>query len=290
MVITKINGGLGNQMFMYAAGRRLAHVLGVELKMDISEFANYPLRTYGLRAFNIHENIATPQEIAALTGKKQWIVKRAFRRLLHRLQELLPTHIKEKHFHFNPEILGLPDNVYLDGYWQSQKYFIDIENIIRREFTVKTPQTGQNERLAEMISSRESVSIHIRRGDFILNPEVNKVHGICDLGYYSRSVKQLTKKIKNPHFFIFSDDFGCVNNKLKLSFPTIFVDHNGQDKDYEDMRLMSQCKYHIIANSSFSWWGAWLSQSVDKVVFAPKHWFRENFNTIDLCPPEWILI
>ena len=288
MVITKINGGLGNQMFMYAAGRRLAHVLGAELKLDISAFADYPLRTYGLSIFNIHENIATPKEIAALIGKKQWILKRAVNRLINRPQLLLPTYIKEKHYHFNPEILDLPDGVYLDGYWQSEKYFIDIDNIIRQEFTIKLPQTEENKRLSDLISSRQSVNIHIRRGDFVLNPVVNRVHGVCDLEYYLHCVKQITKTIKNPHFFVFSDDFEWVYNNLKLSFPTTFVEHNGQDKNYEDIRLMNQCKYHIIANSSFSWWGAWLSQSEGKIVIAPKHYFRENMNTT-IYPQEWIL-
>ncbi len=288
MVITRLIGGLGNQMFQYAAGRRLAHVLRVELKLDITEFGNYTLRTYSLGDYSIQENFASAEEIAALRLSKRGMVERILAKVLHKRS----THIREKHFHFEPEILNLPDGVYLDGYWQSEKYFSDIAGIIRQEFTVKPIQTDKNRELAEEIASCESVSLHIRRGDYVYNPHTNRVHGVCDLDYYSRCAEELSRMVKNQHFFVFSDDPEWVHDNLKLSYPMTLIDNNGADRNYEDLRLMSQCKHHIIANSSFSWWGAWLNPRRDKIVFAPRQWFgkeqKASKRTDDLLPATWI--
>ncbi|MBT9150861.1 MAG: O-antigen biosynthesis glycosyltransferase WbnK [candidate division WS2 bacterium] len=135
------------------------------------------------------------------------------------------------------------------------------------------------------------MSLHIRRGDYVFNLHTNQFHGTCDLDYYFRCVEYLTTKVKNPHFFIFSDEPEWARNNLKLSYPTTLVDHNEADKNYEDLRLMSQCKYHIIANSTFSWWGAWLSQNPEKIVFAPKRWLKsDDYNPKDLMPDKWIKV
>ena len=291
MIIVKLIGGLGNQMFQYAAGRRLAHKHNTQLKLDISSFGSYRLRRYGLHHFNIEATIASPEEVASLTIKKQGIAERVLRKALRWSSGPAPTYIREKHFHFDPDILNLPDGVYLDGYWQSEKYFADIAGIIRQEFTVKTPQKGKDKELAEQITSCESVSLHIRRGDFVSDSHTNQVHGTCDLDYYRRCVENFTPTVKHPHFFIFSDEPQWARDNLKLPFSTTLVDHNGVDKNYEDMRLMSQCKHHIIANSSFSWWGAWLNPIEDKLVFAPKRWFtKDNRNLHDLIPNQWIKV
>lgn len=290
MIIVRLIGGLGNQMFQYAAGRRLAHVLGVEFKLDITGFEHYPLRKYYLENFNIKENFASLKEIRALT--KRPIVERVLSWTLHRPPRTASTYIREKlSFHFDSDILSLPDGIYLDGYWQSEKYFADIAGIIRREFTVKTPQMGKNKELAEMVTATESVSLHIRRGDYVSNPSTNSILGVCNLDYYTRCVEHLTQTVKNAHFFVFSDDPEWVHENLKLSYPMTLIDHNGADKNYEDLRLMSQCKHHIIANSTFSWWGAWLGQRRDKMVFAPKSWHAcEKFDTRDLIPDKWTRI
>jgi len=292
MVIVKLMGGLGNQMFQYAAARRLAYVHGSPLKLDLRWFSDIvevnTSREYALDIFAIQEDFATREEVEALTARKQVFVERLIAKVMWRKPLAVPSYIREKQFYFDPAILSLPDNVYLEGYWQSEKYFAEIEDIIRKEFTVKTDQAGQNRKLAEMIASSESVSLHIRRGDYVSNPETNKYHGTRDLDYYSRCVEQLTETVKNPHFFIFSDDRDWSSDNLKLPCPTILVDHNGVDKGYEDLRLMSQCKHHIIANSSFSWWGAWLNKNPDKIVIAPKKWFNiSEHNTEDLIPKKW---
>jgi hypothetical protein len=281
-------GGLGNQMFQYSAGRRLAYANGVELKLDTFSFKECNLRTYSLGIFNVQENLATREEVEALTVGKRSLVERFSTKILGRKHSSLPSHVREKQF--APEILNLPDNVYLDGYWQSEKYFTDIEDIIRKEFTVKTDQERKNRKLAELIASCDSVSLHIRRGDYVSTPEIRKVHGTCSLDYYFRCVDQLSKTVKNPHFFIFSDDHDWASDNLKLPHPTTLVDHNGM-KAYEDLRLMSQCRHHIIANSSFSWWGAWLNKNQDKIVIAPQSWFNDSSrDTKDLIPDSWVRI
>ena len=288
MVITKLMGGLGNQMFQYAAGRRLAHKRSVDLKLDITGFKVCIDRKYSLGNFNVQENFALPEEVAALTVRKRGIVRRVMARVLRRSSKSAPTHIQEKHFHFDPEILRLSDNVYIDGYWQSEKYFVDIARIIRQEFTVKTPQKGRDKELGEQIASCEPVSLHIRRGDYVSNLQTNQFHGTCDLDYYFHCVECLTQTVKTPHFFVFSDEPEWALDNLKLPYPTTLVDHNGADKDYEDLRLMTRCKYHIICNSTFSWWGAWLCANPEKVVFAPQQWFGESgLDTRDLIPKTW---
>lgn len=286
MVIAKLMGGLGNQLFQYAVARHLAELHHAEFRIDVSFFDTYELHTYSIWPFNIEERFASAEEIATLT--EVGIARRLIRRGLRLLTGCTATHIKEKHFHFDPEILKLPDGVYLDGYWQSEKYFADIAGIIRREFTLKIPQKGKDKELGELISACGSTSLHIRRGSYLYASYSE--HGTCELEYYYRCVKELGSLVRNPHFFVFSDDPEWARNNLKLPYKVTYVTHNGPDKDYEDLRLMSQCKHHIIANSTFSWWGAWLSPNSEKIIFAPRQWFakKTDKNTKDLIPPEWI--
>jgi hypothetical protein len=292
VIITRLIGGLGNQMFQYAVGRRLSYVLKLELKMDISSFDTYKLRKYALGAFQIQENFATPKDVRALTETKQGIMTRIISGMLGRPDrppKPAKTYIKENYFHFDPKIHELTEGVYLDGYWQSEKYFQDIEGIIRREFTVIHPQRGKNKELSDLLTSCESVSVHVRRGDYVNNLDTNKVHGTCTLDYYLGAIEQLAMRVTNPRLFIFSDDPEWVSKNLDL--PMTIVDHNGPDKDFEDLRLMTQCKHHIIANSTLSWWGAWLCSNSNKVVIAPQKWFNvDSYNTKDLIPDSWIKI
>ncbi len=288
MIIVRIIGGLGNQMFQYAAGKRLAATHNTVLKLDISEFKDYSLHAYGLSAFNTEELFATPEEIKLLKEPEVGSLKKKLKKLLRRPSKLGITHIRETQFNFAPEILTMPDSVYLDGYWQSEKYFSDIAEIIRKEFTVKSPQKDKNLALAQQITSCASVSLHVRRGDYVTDKKTNTIHGICDLDYYARCIERLGQQVHHPCFFIFSDDPEWAENNLKIPHPAIFIGHNGPEKNYEDLRLMSQCRHHIIANSSFSWWGAWLGQHQDTITYGPKRWFNSpSFNTQDLLPEAW---
>lgn len=289
MIITRLLGGLGNQMFQYAAGRRLAHVLEVELKLDVTWMDKFTSRPYALGKFNIQENFATAAEIAAMAPKG---------RIEHALAKIWPKkwpkYVQEKHFHVDPEILNLHDGVYLKGYWQSEKYFLDIAETIRREFTIKTPLSEKNNEMSELIASKQSVSIHIRRGDYVAARKTNQVHGACGIDYYFRCVDYMKQSVKNPYFFIFSDDPQWAGDNLKQFCPAMFVDCNLAGKDYEDLRLMSRCNHHIIANSTFSWWGAWLNPREDKIVLAPRQWFdkkiQASMKTDDLFPSGWTLL
>jgi hypothetical protein len=290
MIVTKLKGGLGNQMFQYAVGRHLAHLHGTELKLDISMFDNYEWHDYSLKPFNILENFATNEEVTAMKHKEKlkfewpdWL-----RRVLKNGFNYTSKHIREKHIHYDSSILTLPANVYLEGYWQSERYFKDIEQLIRREFRVKSRPEGKNLTLAKRISESESISLHIRRGNYVTDEKTNKFHGTCSFEYYYNCLELLKRRISNPHVFLFSDDPEWVNDKIKLPYQTTVVDHNDVHKDFEDLRLMSQCKYHIIANSTFSWWGAWLSEYKQKIVFCPRRWFASGKrNTIDLIPDAW---
>jgi len=296
MVIVRLIGGLGNQMFQYAAGRSLALRHGTTLKLDISGFEQYPLRRYSLGCFNICEEFATPEEVARLKSPPRSRLVRLVRRAWRKLTGPTPYYRQpvfyESMLHsFDPNIWKTPKHVYLDGYWQSEKYFKDIEQLIRDEFTIRIDQDSHSRKIAAMIAATNSVSIHVRRGDYVSNPVTNRVHGVCELEYYMKCVHYIEDKVESPDFFVFSDDPDWVVENLRLPFPMTFVTHNGGGREYEDLRLMSLCKHHIIANSSFSWWGAWLNANSGKVVLAPWQWFNDRArDTRDLLPDSWIKV
>lgn len=287
MIVVKLIGGLGNQMFQYAAGRRTAYVNGMPLKLDIGGYTNQigiTPRKYMLSIFNIQENFATESEINKL--KKNIIIQK----ILNKIHPIFAnkSYVKEKDHNFDPDILKIDDNSYLEGYWGSEKYFKNIEQIIRQEFTYVNKPDKANKELIKQIDSCNSVSIHVRRGDYVEDEKTNQFHGICGLDYYQTAISYIAQQVKNPHFFIFSDDSRWGKAHLRLKYPTTYVTNNFGRKDYEDMRLMSRCKHNIIANSSFSWWGAWLNNNVDKIVIAPKKWFRnKSIKTKDLIPKSW---
>lgn len=289
MIIVKLIGGLGNQMFQYAAGRSLAYKYRTELKLDIRDFKNYTLRNYDLSSFDIIESFATPFDLSRILFPSDRLAVKVFKSVTWNVFHIQPIkYIKELEYSFQQSFLKLSDNIYLDGYWQSEKYFLDIENIIRKEFSVVNPLTSTSKDLAGQIKNCEAVSLHVRRGDYVSDPKTNSVHGICGVDYYSNAIDMIRERIENPHFFIFSDDpeWACCN--IKSDAPTTYVRHNDCSNDYEDMCLMRMCKHHIIANSSFSWWGAWLSENPEKIVIAPQKWFNsKNMDTRDLIPVKW---
>ena len=292
MVIVQLIGGLGNQMFQYAAARRVAYKNKIPLKLDISGFdtmKGITKRRYELSVFNIEEKFATEDEIASLRGSDPGRLGRFIYRISGGLiSNAKKSYIRQKGMGFDPAILGLSGEVYMEGWWQSDKYFNDIENIIRKDFTIKIAPDPDNKKMADSIQEKEAVSIHIRRGDYVANPEANRFHGVCPLEYYSAALEVICKNVKNPYFFIFSDEPRWAKDNLKLQYPAVYIDHNGPEKGYEDLRLMSLCKHHIIANSVFSWWGAWLSANPGKIIIAPKRWFSNpNIDTKDLIPNSW---
>ncbi|MCG2735991.1 MAG: alpha-1,2-fucosyltransferase [Candidatus Methanoperedenaceae archaeon] len=291
MIIVKLIGGMGNQMFQYAAGRRLAMKHNTRLKLDLTSlldrtpYDNFIYRNYELDVFNIQGNFASPSEI----NKFYPLKKNIFYRIRKKLKHI--NLVQEPHFHFYDKTLSAPNNTYMEGYWQSEKYFKDIENIIRDEYKIKHRMVGLNEQMAKEIKTCDSVSIHIRRGDYVSNLVTNEKHGVCPVEYYQKAVKKIESRLEKPQFYIFSDDPKWAIENLNLEYPTKFITHNSADKNYEDLRLMSLCKHNIIANSSFSWWGGWLNTNSEKIVIVPKKWFNDpSINTDDLIPERWIRI
>jgi hypothetical protein len=292
VVIVQLIGGLGNQLFQYAAGRAIAHRRNVPLKLDISKYQNYPLRKYALNDFNVAASIAQSSEVAHVTGSDRNPV---YRRVSSRIQDWLPYYrrsvLVQQHRHFDPRVLKASRDVYLVGYWQSEKYFRGIEGVIRKELTLRETPDPVNEAMGRRINETASVSLHIRRGDYVSSLETARHHGLCSLEYYYAAVETLTRMVNQPHFFVFSDDVSWAERNLRLNFSVTYVKHNGKERDSEDLRLMTQCKHHILANSTFSWWAAWLCESPTKIVIAPRKWFESgNCDTRDLIPASWIQI
>ena len=196
-------------------------------------------------------------------------------------------YVSEKSSYLNKKTLkNNNQNIYLDGYWQNEKYFNDIEKVILKEFTLKNEFLIKNKKLKETIKNTNSISIHIRRSDYIKNKKTNEIHGVCTTDYYQKAIKKIIENNNNIHIFVFSDDILWAKNNLKFNFPISFIVGN---KDYEDLILMSLCKHNIIANSSFSWWGAWLNKNPKKIVIAPQRWFNNlNKNKQNPIPQKWI--
>lgn len=293
MIIVKLMGGLGNQMFQYAAARRLAHVHSAHLKLDLSWFDNIAVsetpRSYGLHVFAIRADIAETEELNRFGMTGAGALKKVLAKLLHPLSPW--TCIRERHFHFDPRVLNAPDNTYLNGSWQSEKYFRDIESIIREEFTFRNAPDPLNMEMAEEIRGTNSISVHVRRGDYVSNALAREVLGTSSMDYYHKAVEKIAAAVINPKFFLFTDDIEWANNNFDIGFPITMVTQNNNENSHEDLRLMTLCKHNIIANSSFSWWGAWLNTNQNKIVIACKNWFRsQNYDTRDLLPERWILL
>jgi len=281
LIVVKLRGGLGNQMFQYAIGRNLALKNNTILKFDVSELEQDKLRNYELDIFNISGSIASRFTIM--------FIRLLNKRIISKILGQYYLYIKQQGRYFNEKILVKKGNIYLDGYWPSENYFKEIRNIIIKDFLIKTKPDKRNRLTLEKIENSNSVCIHIRRGDYISNKKTNEFHGTCSLKYYYNAVKIILKKVKNPTFFIFSDDSQWTKENLKLKYPVIYVDINSTKKGYEDLRLMSNSKHFIIANSSFSWWGAWLSNNPNKIICAPKRWFRST-DEGDIVPKSWIRV
>lgn len=288
MLIVKIFGGLGNQMFQYAAAKALAIEYNLTLRLDVS--VNQPTnkkettRKYGLYVFdNIFEDQASPQEINSIVPK---IISKKFdiffEKNIYSLQKNL---IREKNLTYSPIIINNGKG-YLDGYWQSENYFYKIKNELRQSFDLtKLEQDANVKKILKQINNSESVSLHIRRGDYITNKRASQHHGVCTLDYYYNAINEIIKRTsKSVTFFVFSDDLDWCKANLSIAENHIFVK---TANEYSDLHLMSKCKHNIIANSSFSWWGAWLNSFVGKICIAPNCWFVSEKVKHTIIPLNW---
>jgi hypothetical protein len=291
MIIARMTGGLGNQMFQYAAVLCLAEMHRTETRFDLTWFDAYHLHQ-GFELGNVFGMpIAAPGE-ADYRKVLGWMGHRRLRPHLWRrsLRPFRPaSFVVEPQFRFWPEFHALPADVYLDGYWQSEKYFLPAVDRVRSVFRFQHSLTGPNRDLAERMAACNSVAVHVRRGDFVRDPTINAVHGLSSLAYYKAAIRSILDRVEDPYFFLFSDDMEWVRASLRIDRPCWYVDHNRGAESFNDMHLMSLCRHHIIANSSFSWWGAWLSEHPATEVIAPARWFRkEDIDTTDLVPERWM--
>lgn len=289
-VVSHLIGGLGNQMFQYAAGYALARRLGAPLKVDISDFKDYK-RHNGLeisKVFNCPLECASQQEIEAVLGRRLGI------KILDRIKFRAYRHWYPRHVLFDQyraeKNFKVEAPVYMKGYWQSENYFGDYAQDIRRLFVFGLVMNDQNLSALEQILHGNSISVHIRRGDYVSDPKAAAELGVTPMSFFQSAISYVASKVAYPHFFIFSDDPSWAKSNLHTSFPTAYIAHNHGSDSFFDMQLMSRCRHHIITNSSFSWWGAWLNPDREKIVIGPRKWFANSKRLHNPCPPEWILL
>jgi hypothetical protein len=286
MIVMRLKGGLGNQLFQYALGRYLSISKNTSLQLDIASYKADTLRGYRLDSFNISATASDRMVFFATDGRAKHLNKfiQAIRGLFSKPYQI----IKEKGFSFDSEILNCSDKSYLDGFWQSENYFAPIAKILREDLSLKKPLQGEHLELAGHIQSTNSISIHVRRGDYVSNPTTTAYHGVCSAEWYQGAAKLIGGKVDKPTFFVFSDDYDWAKSNLKFDAPTTFINPSPEGQECIDMHLMALCKHNVIANSSFSWWGAWLNRNPNKIVVAPKNWFVAGpKNTNDLIPSSW---
>lgn len=302
MIIARLKGGLGNQLFIYAAARGVASRHNVPLKFDTRSGGK---RDSYRRGKSLLHHFNTNIETASLYQCYESVCGRVRRGLSRNICKCLPfkyrSYVTEpgKAKSFDERLLNTKPmcDVYLDGCWQSEKYFTHIETELRQELVIVAPHDAENIAFAEKMRNENAVCIHVRQlhgvGN-ITNPQ--PLPSIRSLGvdYYQESINYIVRRVKNPVFFIFSDYPPWVQKNIRISHPTVFVTHNsiaGETKNYEDLWLMTQCKHYIIANSTFSWWGAWLSDNAGKIVIAPDpdRWDFEHFSR-SLILDKWIAL
>lgn len=289
MIVVRLKGGLGNQMFQYALGHVLAIKNNTELKvntlyLDLNS-KNITKRTLDLDVFNVNLNILESKDLPFIYRFHKY---KMFILISFLFKKILKPKGIEQNFAFNEEFLDLKGDTYLDGYFQSPKYFKGYEDVIRKDFTFKNNFTKNILDLSGEIKNTHSLCVHFRRTDYVNN----KNHDVVDMDYYIRGIGYIKNKSKIDKIYVFSDDITWCKENLKFDIPTFFVgDEYVGDKNSGHLFLMSQCHNFVIANSSFSWWAAWLANHPGKMVVAPKQWFGDsNIDTSDLIPDDWIRI
>jgi len=283
-VIIQLNGGLGNQMFQYAFGRALALKRHAPLFLDLRAFKNDPLRDYALNTFNLQAREADEK---LLVRYKPSLVQKIWAKL--KLPGSLNSQIyAEKEFCFDPKIALNNKAQYFIGYWQTEKYFAGQETEIRRDFEIKPEYLVGVQDFLKAMQNTDSISLHIRRGDYVSNSHTNTFHGVCSMDYYQKALNLALEGTTNPHLYIFTDDPEWARKETTWPVPTVIVSGQGLT-DIQEFYLMTQVKKNIIANSSFSWWAAWLNSKAQ--VFCPAKWFgNAGHDTKDLIPERWIKV
>jgi len=301
MIIVEMRGGLGNQMFQYALGRSLSLRHDVILKLDVSNYTSAlgdPVK--GVRLFSLsHFNIEC--EIASVDDRKKFgiyhspnYIGKAVRKINRFGDYFRKSYIVEPEkffFSFDHNFISHPikKDVYISGYWQSEKYFDEYHEVLKKELTVKNPAQGKNKTFIENVKYQNAIAVHIRHGDNANG--IAKNHGVLSMDFYAQAIAIIKEKVFSPVFYLFSDDIPWAKEQLAYLDPLTVVDWNNDDTNYEDMRLMCACKHHIIANSTFSWWGAWLGAREGQIVIAPaKYHQTSNESYPDYYPSHWNIV
>lgn len=289
MIIVKLTGGLGNQMFQYAYGKALSLRDGIEVRFDTSWYEKMnPLaiekdtpRTYSLGAFAANIRLATPEDISPF----DMLAKSLYRKISKKIRTT-----------FSNSEQKARDGAYLEGSWASESYFADHEDAIRQDFALRDELSPMAKSMKEIIgTSSPSVSLHVRRGDYVTDLKTQRYHGSCDIAYYEKALDKVASiigcKTEDLHLFIFSDDIQWSREHLHLKAKQMHFVSHPLIPDHEEMHLMSLCDHHIIANSTFSWWGAWLDPRRDKIVITPAAWTKKQSRRYkDVVPSDWIKI
>jgi glycosyl transferase family 11 len=301
MVTVLLRGGLGNQMFQFAAGLGLAKKRGTALRLDTvlvkdrlrrrkRTFRDYCLDIFAVDQFAHLTGLSRVARDVPVPGFWSAVDCLAIAaRGAVGLQEV----VRGKSDRFDPAILEKRRDLLLFDYWMSEKYFADVEEDIRKAFQFKCPLEGEAKEIARDIQSSNSLFLHVRRGDYVSIPEVENTMGKTDLSYYERAVlyvkeRSITEGLATPRVFVFSDDIEWCKQNLPVSLPAVYLGNSsaGPKASYH-LQLMSLCRNSIIANSTFSWWGAWLIENPRKIVIAPKRWFAHK-DTPDVVPQRWV--
>ncbi len=294
-----LDGGLGNQLFQYAAGRALASQLGASLVLDTSALEQPPTevtpRQFELHHFGIAARTATDHEKTLFRRLRRWRGLRIGTEKWHL--------VRERGMGYQPGFDGWGLNSYLVGYWQSHRYLSKTHEALATELQPVAPLSLASETVRQQLSASESVALHVRRSDYVSLPSAAQFHGALSLSYYLGAIAKMRSTLRSPRFFVFSDDIAWCRQKLGLSAAeTTFVDHNQGPNAWQDLMLMSHCQHQVIANSSFSWWSAWLGdqrmrggssstvpQNSVRQVIAPEKWFAGTDDTplVDRLPGQW---
>lgn len=291
MKVVKIHGGLGNQMFQYAFYLALNnYYVNEEIKIDSTIFDTHQIHN----GFELPGVFPSINDVNYYTHLDKKLVLREGRNFLEKLRFSIFKDYEifiEKGLKYEDTVFSMYNSTIFEGFWQSEKYFHSIKNKVLNRFMFTSISKEKNLSLLKKIRNSESVSIHIRLGDYRYNNVNCKVRGdICTKSYYQGAVSLLQKKLNKPTFFVFSDEPHLVKNWLPDIDYTL-VDWNRGTGSYRDMQLMSLCRHHIIANSSFSWWGAYLNKNPEKMVVSPPKWFNDNtieYNLDDIIPSSWL--
>jgi len=285
-VVIRLAGGLGNQLFQYACGLALAEARRARLLLDLSLYRQDKLRTYSLQPFAVDPGFV-PRPWAALMGA---LDRRFVGRAVKTFMPIVGWHyVFDRCQGYDPRDFPSGGNLVLQGYWQSENYFAAAADRVRAVFRFRDPPDESNAACLNRIAGGPAVAVHVRRGDYASVPEVTAIYGLCGPDYYRAAADHLQRVAPEARYFVFSDDPDWAEQNLQWPGPSEVVRHNVGKRDADDLRLMAACDHFVIANSSFSWWGAWLAGKPGKVVIAPKRWFAgAGHAEADRVPPEWV--